>query len=352
MGKPVKFTTASATLTACLFLCNAQAQDNKPGMTDFRPGGAGVPVTGAASAGGASDAAPSLEKCEKGFGTIAVVQPQDHVTAALAKYNLPPPNGLLRLMIQQSNCFQVVERGLAMQNLMQERSLAQSGQLQAGSNVGQGQLVTADFLLTPEVAFSESNAGGAAIGAIGGLFGALGSVVGAIAAGVKFKQAQTTLMLADARSGLQVAAAQGNVEKADWGAGGFLGGVGAGAYTNTAEGKVVAAALLDNYNNVVRAVRNQPSLIAARAAPVSQQNAAASVQATPPPDPNAIRNGDAIKGKIAGVRVHAAADPKARVLFTMKRDEEVVYLGEERSDFLKVQGADGEGWVDKRMVRK
>ena len=81
-------------------------------------------------------------------------------------------------------------------------------------------------------------------------------------------------------------------------------------------------------------------------------DAAASVQATPPPDPNAIRNGDAIKGKIAGVRVHAAADPKARVLFTMKRDEEVVYLGEERSDFLKVQGADGEGWVDKRMVRK
>jgi len=36
---------------------------------------------------------------------------------------------LLRLMIQQSNCFQIVERGLAMQNIMQERQLAQSGQL-------------------------------------------------------------------------------------------------------------------------------------------------------------------------------------------------------------------------------
>jgi len=31
---------------------------------------------------------------------------------------------LLRLMIQQSNCFQIVERGVAMQNLMQERALA------------------------------------------------------------------------------------------------------------------------------------------------------------------------------------------------------------------------------------
>ena len=346
------FIKISCLAVAIFFASMVYAQDNRPGMTDFKPGGAGVPVTGAASAGGASDAAPSLEKCEKGFGTIAVVQPQDYVTAALAKFNLPPPSGLLRLMIQQSNCFQVVERGLAMQNLMQERGLAQSGQLQAGSNVGQGQLVTADFLLTPEVAFSESNAGGAAIGAVGGLFGVFGSVVGAIAAGVKFKQAQTTLMLADARSGLQVAAAQGNVEKADWGAGGFLGGVGAGAYTNTAEGKVVAAALLDNYNNIVRAVRNQPSLIAARAAPVSQQNAAASVQAVQPPQPGAINNGDAIKGKIAGVKVHAAADPKARVVFTMKRDEEVVFLGEEKSEFLKVQGADGEGWVDKRMVRK
>ena len=346
------FIKISCLAVAIFFASMVYAQDNRPGMTDFKPGGAGVPVTGAASAGGASDAAPSLEKCEKGFGTIAVVQPQDYVTAALAKFNLPPPSGLLRLMIQQSNCFQVVERGLAMQNLMQERGLAQSGQLQAGSNVGQGQLVTADFLLTPEVAFSESNAGGAAIGAVGGLFGVFGSVVGAIAAGVKFKQAQTTLMLADARSGLQVAAAQGNVEKADWGAGGFLGGVGAGAYTNTAEGKVVAAALLDNYNNIVRAVRNQPSLIAARAAPVSQQNAAASVQAVQPPQPGAINNGDAIKGKSAGVKVHAAADPKARVVFTMKRDEEVVFLGEEKSEFLKVQGADGEGWVDKRMVRK
>ena len=334
--KPIKFVAAAAILCASV----VNAQDNKPGMTDFKRGGAGVPVSGAASAGGATDAAPSLEKCEKVFGTLAVVQPQDYVTAALARYNLPPPNGLLRLMIQQSNCFQVVERGLAMQNLMQERGLAQSGQLQAGSNVGQGQLVTADFMLTPEVAFSENNAGGAAIGAVGGLFGTLGRVAGAVAAGIKFKQAQTTLMLADARSGLQVAAAQGNVEKADWGAGGFLGGVGAGAYTNTTEGKIVAAALLDNYNNIVRAVRNQPSLVQARAAPVSQQNAAQSVQAVVP---GAINNGDAIKGKIAGVKVFAIADATSKVVFTMKRDEEVVYLGEEKSDFLKVHGADGEG---------
>ena len=33
-----------------------------------------------------------------------------------------------------------------------------------------------------------------------------------------------------------------------------------GGYTHTNEGKVIAASLMDNYNNVVKSVRNQPSL--------------------------------------------------------------------------------------------
>ena len=323
----------------------AQAQE-KPGFFDFKPGEAGAPITGSASASGATDAAPTLEKCDRPFGTIAVVQPQDHVTAALAKFNLPPPNGLLRLMIQQSNCFQVVERGLAMQNLMQERELAKGGQLQSGSNVGRGQMVTADFVLTPEVAFSEDNSGGAALGAIGGLFGVAGSVLGAVAAGVKFKQAQTTLLLSDARSGLQVAAAQGSVEKADWGAGGFLGGVGAGAYTNTAEGKVVAAALLDNYNNVIKSIRNQPSLIAPTAGAASSKNASGSLQA------NAFNVGDTIQGKIGGVKVLATSASSGKVLFSLKKGEEVVVMETGKNGFVKIQGAGGEGWVDQRLMKR
>jgi len=333
------------TVMAIGYFSSAQAQD-KPGVFGYKPGGADAPITGAASGGGATDAAPSLEKCDKPFGTLAVVQPQDHITATLARFNLPPPNALLRLIIQQSNCFQVVERGLAKQNLMQERELAKGGQLQSGSNVGGGQMVTADFLLTPEIAFSENNSGGAAIGAIGGLFGAFGSVVGAVASGIKFKQAQTTLLLADARSGLQVAAAQGSVEKADWAAGGFLGGVGAGAYTNTAEGKVVAAALLDNYNNIVKSIRNQPSLIASTAGPASTANAASSVRA------NAFNVGDTLQGKIAGVKVLASANDGGRVLFSLKKGEEVVVVAPDKNGFLKVQGANGEGWVDQKLMRK
>lgn len=316
----------------------------------YKPGGADAPVTGSAGPGGSSNAAPTLEKCDAPMGTMAVVEPQTEVMAALARYNLPAPTALLRLMIQQSNCFQVVERGRAMQNMIQERNLAASGQLQQGSNVGQGQMVTADFLMTPQVAFSENNAGGAGVAAVGSLFGTLGSVVGAVAGGVKFKQAQTTLLVSDTRSGLQVAAAEGNVEKADWGVGGFLGGVGAGAYTNTAEGKVVAAALLDNYNNIVKSIRNQPSLIAARAGPASVANAAASVQAPQPKAPGSFGSGDVIVPKIAGVRVLAAPSNGAKPVLTLKKGDEMVYLGEDKDSFVKVQTSAGTGWVDRNLV--
>lgn len=316
------------------------------GFFDNKLGGANSPVSGSASADGAKNAALALEKCEKPFGTIAVVQPQDQFSAALQRFSLPPPTNLLRLMIQQSNCFQVVERGLGMQNLMQERALAQGGQLQAGSNVGKGQMVTADFLLTPEVNFSEKNAGGAGIGAIGGMFGVFGAVAGAIASGIKFKQASTTLILADARSGLQVAAAEGSNEKADWAVGGFLGGVGAGAYTNTAEGKIVAAALLDNYNNIVRAVRNQPTLVQPTADLSASKNATTSKQA------NAFNEGDVLRGKIGGIKVLEQSIANSKTLYTLKKEDEVVFLGEETNGFLKVQGSDGDGWVDKKLVMR
>ena len=53
--------------------------------------------------------------------------------------------------------------------------------------------------------------------------------------------------------------------KADLAIGGaFFGGgagVGAGGYGRTNEGKIIAEAFRDNYNEVVRAVRNDPSLI-------------------------------------------------------------------------------------------
>ena len=102
------------------------------------------------------------------MGAIAVVEPQDYVSQSLSRYGLQSPTGLIRMMVQQSNCFIIVERGIGMQNMMQERALQESGELRQNSNMGGGQMVSADFVLTPAVVFSENDAGGVG-GALGGL---------------------------------------------------------------------------------------------------------------------------------------------------------------------------------------
>src|SRR5438874_5106504 len=131
------------------------AMADAQGITDMKKGQGGTAIQGSTGPSGAQGAASDLERCDKPMGAMAVVEPQDYVGRALARYQLGSPVGLIRLMIQQSNCFIVVERGLGMKNLMQERALGDTGQLRQGSNVGGGQMVTADYVLTPAVAFSE-----------------------------------------------------------------------------------------------------------------------------------------------------------------------------------------------------
>ena len=281
----------------------------------------------------------SLEKCDAPKGTLAIAEPQGHIIMALRAYNLPPPTQLLRQYVQNSNCFQVLERGLAMQNIQQERDLADNGMLQRNSNMGGSQMVTADFVMTADVLFKDKNAGGAGVGAaVGSLFGGIGSLVGAVAGGIKVQEAATTLTLSDVRSTLQVAAASGTYKKSDWAFGGVLGAVGGGAYTSTDEGKLVAGALLDNYNNIVRDVRDDPSLLASTSE-VGQQNAEESLQASD------FAPGAVLSAKLANVKVTAAADKGSEVVTTLTKGEEVVFLGESEDGFLLIQGAEAEGWV-------
>ncbi|TFZ01880.1 CsgG/HfaB family protein [Ramlibacter humi] len=323
--------------------------------------GAGVlavlsPFVQAQTLGGASGPAgdaQKVEKCDAPKGTLAVVEPQDAVLQSLQTMGLGSPTSMIRLIIQQSNCFQIVERGAAFQNVMQERALAAGGQLQAGANVGQGQLVAADFVVTPSVVFSNNNAGGVG-GGIGGLLGGFGGgggrVLGAIAGGLKFKEAQTSMTMADTRSGIQVAAAEGSAQKTDFNIGGALIGGGAGAalggYTNTAEGKIVAASFLDNWNKIVLNIRNNPSLIQAKAGPASQANAAHSVKA------GAAVAGDVYLAKIAGVKVYRDANESAGLAMTLSKTDEVIAEGQEQDGFMKVATPKGSGWVKAIMMRK
>lgn len=303
--------------------------------------------TGGAGPDGAQNEAKELEKCDKPYGTLAVVEPQDAVVSHLLQYGLQSPTGLIRMMVQQSNCFVLVERGRAMQNLMQERQLAESGELRRGSNMGKGMMVTADYVLTPDAVFSSRDSGG--VGGLLGGFGVAGAAVGLVAGGLKFRSAQTTMILSDSRTSLQIASATGVAEKTDWSVGGLLGGGGAvgalGGYTNTPEGKVLAASYLDNWNNIVRSIRNNPQL-------ARQDINLKAASGQPGQAGTVYQEGDVLMGKIGGLRVYAQPNKTSRVVFTLPRGEEVIYTGKEQAGFLSVQGQSGEGWVEKVMIRK
>ena len=113
------------------------------GVTKPKQGQGGSAVKGAAGTEG-SKGDNGLEHCDKPMGAMAVVEPQSEYMMALSRYNLQSPVSLIRMMIQQSNCFIVVERGVGMSNMMQERALANGGELRSNSNMGGGQIVRID----------------------------------------------------------------------------------------------------------------------------------------------------------------------------------------------------------------
>jgi Curli production assembly/transport component CsgG len=328
----------------CFALASSLA--HAQGITQPKQGQGGSVVKGSAGTDG-SAGDKGVEHCDKPMGAVAVVEPQNEVLVALSRYRLSSPVGLIRLMIQQSNCFIVVERGVGMQNMMQERQLAAAGETRQGSNLGGGQMVASDFILTPAVAFSENNAGGVG-GAAAGL---LGGKIGAVAGGLKFKEAQTSMLVADSRSGVQVAAAEGSTKKADLRLGGGLfggaGGAAVGGYGNTNEGKIIAAAFMDNYNNIVRAVRNDPSL--QRSVGSLKQEAAAGGATKAG---GVFNEGDVLAPKIANVKIVAEPSDTAKVVATLGRADELVVIGGTRDGYVNVQSASATGWVKAVLVQK
>ncbi len=226
-------------------------------------GASGMTTSGGAAGGAASGANSSLASCDETLGTLAVVEDQSaHWWRAY--YRRYPSLGstvpVLRTMIQQSNCFVVVERGRAMHNMKQERALAQSGEMRSGSSFGKGQMVAADYTMNPSIQFSNKGTGGIT-GSLGGLLGGrTGRVLSSVAGGLKSNEAATTLLLIDNRSGVQVSSSVGSAKNFDfniigrgWGRGawGSLGG-----FSNTPEGKVISASFADSYNQMVKALRN------------------------------------------------------------------------------------------------
>ena len=131
------------------------------GATEPVLGGSSTTATGGAGGATSEGASSQLERCDESFGTMAVVEDQGAPWYGdLAQYKLGSTVPVLRMMVQQSNCFVVVERGRAMSNMMQERTLEQSGEMREGSSFGKGQMVAADYTMSPSITFSKKGTGG------------------------------------------------------------------------------------------------------------------------------------------------------------------------------------------------
>jgi curli biogenesis system outer membrane secretion channel CsgG/SH3-like domain-containing protein len=275
----------------------------------------------------------AIETCDAPYGKVFINEPEAAAVRALSGFNLGSPAALLRIMVQESNCFQVVERGSGLDQMRQERRLAGSGELQQGSNVGGGQMAAADFVLTPGVTFSDMNAGG-----VGGIVGgATRRIFGAGGAALKFKEAETSLLMSNVRTGVQVAAASGKARKTDfgWGALAALGiGAGAGGYSSTNEGKIIAASFRDNYNKLVRSMR------------------ANSVDASAPKAGAVYSEGELLAPKIDGVRLMSEPSDTATLTASLRRSDTLVFLGDIANGFLHVQRPNGSGWVRETLIQK
>ncbi len=254
----LRLSAVSAAAAATLLLAGCETTNMRMGSAEAK-----TVATGSAAGGASTGASDSLERCESPLGTVSLIENQQAgwYTILRDQYRLPPTANLLRLLVQQSNCFIVVERGAAGMNAMtRERALMQSGEMRQGSQFGQGQIVASDYGLSPEIVFQNNNAGGASA-SLGGLVGGrAGGLLAAIGGNLNTKEASALLTLIDNRSGVQVAASEGSAAKTDFGAmGQLLGGSGGarmGGYSNTAEGKVIAAAFMDAFNQMVRSLRN------------------------------------------------------------------------------------------------
>tara|TARA_R110000782_G_scaffold48551_1_gene106187 strand:- start:28692 stop:29423 length:732 start_codon:yes stop_codon:yes gene_type:complete len=212
--------------------------------------------------------------CTKRLGTVAIVEPDNQWWRELS---LGSPEAIIKLFVQKSGCFGIVNRGRSMASRNMERAMADAGELQAGSNLGRGQVKAADYFLQPDIVTTNKNSGG---NKIGGMFGGLmGGTFGALAGGISIKKSEANVMLSivNARTTEEEAMTEGYFRKSDlsFGGGGGLGwmgglaAVGGGGYQNTDIGQVIVLAYLDAYTKLVTQLGGLPE-DAAAAAPQAQ----------------------------------------------------------------------------------
>lgn len=218
-------------------------------------------VTGGAAGGTSVGANSSLERCSESLGTLAVDDGRGKAWYASfgAATKVTSIEPLLRVAVQQSNCFVITSIGNSRTDSTisaitnQQRN---SGEFRAGSNQQKGQRVAADYFMEPSIVV-DNNSTGKLASSLGGF---LGSGFSRVAGSLESKSSVVTLSLFDIRSSVQVAVSEGNSTATNYGAAlGAFGGGAAGSlsgFSSTPEGKATVAAFIDAYNSMVVSLRN------------------------------------------------------------------------------------------------
>jgi curli biogenesis system outer membrane secretion channel CsgG len=270
---------------------------------------------------------PALPQCAQPVGTVAIQEPERQWWT---QYGLSNPESLLKLMAGRSNCLRVVARGVAMEMRQDERNLGDSGELQRNSNLGKGQVKAADYIIIPDIADANANAGGMNLGGVTRAFGGrYGGLLGGIS--TKRSEAQVTIALINARTTEQEYIAEGAAKKTDLGLSGggwgTTGGLGLGGYSDTDIGKVIAAAYFNAFTDLVYHLQGSAPGTAQAAAPIQAYN---------------------VTGPLV---LRASATPSAKAVRSFNQGDLVYPTGQRNGVWWEVDDENGNrGWVTSTFI--
>jgi len=268
-----------------------------------------------------------IPRCSASLGSITIADGQSDYWREL---QLSPPQSLLRVVIQRSGCFTLVDRGTGMSVAQRERELASGGDLQRGSNVGGGQVRAADYVLVGEIASQNANSGGNALAGLAGA--ALGGRAGAIVGGLRTRnmEANTVLSLTNVRTSETQLVTEGYASKRDmsWGlgAGGFgAGTLGGGSYENTEIGRIVAQSFIQAYTDMVTQMGGLEGGSAAQEAPIQTYTVqqAATLRSTP-------NGGSVVRALPEGLRLYPTGNRDGAWWEVMDDNDNVGWVQNER----------------------
>ncbi len=274
-----------------------------------------------------------LPVCARPIGTIALASPENQ-NRWWTDLGLSSPEALIRVYVQKSKCFRLVNRSNnGMAAMQMERGLSAAGETRRGGTIGKGQMVEADFTMIPDIVSSNNNKGGLNIGGLIGGFvpGGFGALLGGL--NIKKRSANVVLNVVNNKSSEEFVA-EGQSKKSDLGfgaggglfAGGFLGAGGASGYDNTEMGQVIALAYLDAYTKLVNDLGGLTDAIAGQQAE------------------------RAVTMKNAG-RMFAEPSLKAKVLKPLDAGSLLYPTGNKQAGFWEVEDELGtKGWVSEIAI--